>query len=424
MHILLSLLLKKYQPKLVVVFGRQARDEARVMTATVLRNKYIVAEAIVEDIENATWKEFGGGFLNAIGALIISRKKVFPEVIVVSCEPNDAHYQDLKSMLGVYAVVMTPIGDIPSFTDDFAGEGSNKMYLEELKTLPAWTFLVLNYDDETARSLDEKTNIKRYTYGMSENADIRAQEMRYHLYGENDEERSEIIGGMHAKVRIDGSTIPFRVPGAFGRRHIYAALAAVGIASRFEMNPVRSNAEHGSSFGSSASNGMNIVEAIEAMQNYDAPMGTGALQHGIKGSALLDASMHATPFFVRELMEIATLLKSSRDDLRVVVVLSDLVHFGKGEERIKIHEAAGEHVGKVASEAYLVGEQVRFAEQVLGDIIGTDNVRRFENSQEAAHYIQPVINTGDLVIIMGSPELHVETIVEELAEVAPHFPEP
>ncbi|MBI2463009.1 MAG: hypothetical protein HYV65_02125 [Candidatus Spechtbacteria bacterium] len=400
MHILLSLLLKKYQPKLVVVFGRQAREEARAMTATVLRKKYVVAEAAAEDVENAIWHEFGEGFLRAIGALIITRKKVFPEVLVISCEPNGQHYQNLKNILGVYAVVITPIGDIPSFVDDFAGEGSVKIYLEELKTLPAWTFLVLNYDDETVRSFDDKTNIKRYTYGMSERADISAQETRYHLYGENNEERAEIIGGMHAKVRMEGSIVPFRIPGAFGRRHIYGALAAIGIASRFDMN---------------------IVEAIGAMNNYKAPMGTGALQHGIKGSVLLDASTHATPFFVRELMDISASLKNDRDDLRVVVALSDLVHFGKGEERIKVHEAMGEYVGKVASKVYLVGEQVRFAEQVISDLIGTDKVHRFENSQEAARDIQPAIRTGDLVIVMGSPESRMETIVEELTEVAPYF---
>src|SRR3989338_6094306 len=273
---IIKILLKFFKPRLVIIFGVYAKDETREMTAAVLAKRHRVVSASAHGLEEALWRAVGG--MGGIMLGLFTRRRTFPEVCVVSSHPREEDYLAIREILDVYAAVVTPVGDIPSFSDLFAGEEREaSAYLKEFKTFFPGTFLILSYDDETVRNLDEKTNIRRYTYGISEYSDIYAQEIRHHL------DKDSQSGGVHAKVYMDGSVIPFRVPNALGKRHLYAALAAIGVASRFEMN---------------------IVEAIEGMSKYQAPAGSGRIFPGIKNSALIDASLHATPFLIREMVEI------------------------------------------------------------------------------------------------------------------------
>ena len=170
--------------------------------------------------------------------------KSFPAVVVISGEPGDAGYQMCKKAVGIAGVVITPLTDIPSFSEMFSADSHDAVpYLRELKTLPVSSWLILNYDDEAVRSLDEKTNLHRTTYGISSYSDIYAAEIGYRIEGRDDDDM--LSAELYGKIHTDGSMVPFRVPLALGKRHIYAALAAVGCAAHFDVN---------------------IVEAIEGMR--------------------------------------------------------------------------------------------------------------------------------------------------------------
>jgi UDP-N-acetylmuramyl pentapeptide synthase len=205
--------------------------------------------------------------------------------------------------------------------------------------------------------------------------------------------------GMHGKIHTEGSIVPFRISGAFGKRHIYAALASVAVAAHFSSGPP-------------SSSGINIVEAIEAMKEYAPPAGSGRFMRGIKHTGLLDVSMQATPFLVRETIEIIEALHEGWETGRTLVALGD-IHV-EGESMEDIYISLGEFIGRVADTAYLVGSNARYTADGLSALLGEEHVRIHDSSQECGSIIQQDLRKEDRVFIFGSGESGMEKVVEEL----------
>lgn len=387
---LLSFLLKINKPQIIVVFGHYGREEARMMIVAVLGRHMSVCQAPADRILEVLWQE-AGGFLG-VCAKVLGLSKAFFSVVVISGEPHEIGYQFCKKAAGIAGVAITPLTDIPSFSDMFSASPRDAApYLRELKTLPVSCWLLLNYDDEAVRSLDERTNLRHTTYGVSSYADIYAAELGYHI--EERDEEYMMFCELYGKIHTDGSMVPFRVSLAFGKRHIYAALAAVGCAARFNMN---------------------IVEAIEGMCGYAAPLGSGRIIRGVKRSVITDASTGATPFLVRELVEIGEALEKNRQKGRTFVALGDLAGFGQGEGVRDLHTALGEYIGRIAEELYVVGERVQFTAEAVGALIGEDHIHVCATAEEAGRSIQQALTKDDWVFVFGSPGLGMENVVREL----------
>src|SRR5487761_968159 len=355
---LIKFLLKKYAPEVVFVWGNYGRTPARIMIGSVLAPDYNVISTHAEHFEAAFWKHCKG-----VWGLLLPIKKAKKLVAVLECEPQEEAYHTLKKLLAVRAIVVTPSSDIPGFTDLFSGEESGvARFRKEIARIHQGPALILNYDDEAVRSLGEKSRLRQTTYGLSAYADMYAGEIKPHAEFDEKNDRpayetGRLEAGTYAKLHMAGSVVPFHVPHAWGKQHIFAALAALGTANLF---------------------GMNAVEAIEGMKHYQAPEGSGNIETGIKETIIVDAHLEATPFFARELLEtVERVREKSEEAFRIVVVLSDIPGFGEGDEETQLHKTLGEYIGKVAQEVYLVGERVVFTEETLVQEIGASHVHRY-----------------------------------------------
>jgi UDP-N-acetylmuramate-alanine ligase len=135
----------------------------------------------------------------------------------------------------ISVLVVTHVGDIPFDRDYFAGEKEKVTNTIELaKTLPPTCYLVLNYDDETVREINDITNLHTFTFGFSERADFFASDLKFNH-------------GINFKVNYKGSVVPFWLGGTFGKEQIYTALAAAAVGTIF---------------------GKNLVEISQEMKNY------------------------------------------------------------------------------------------------------------------------------------------------------------
>ena len=150
-------------------------------------------------------------------------------------------------------LVVTPVGDIPYDKEFFGGAKEEVKEVTLLaKTLPAQANLILNFDDETVREINDVTNLKTLTFGFGERADLRASDVRLNPVRNLEDKRDNNIEslkkqfevsngvneGTNFKVNYKGNIVPVWLEKLFGKEQIYAALSAVAVGTIFDLNLV------------------------------------------------------------------------------------------------------------------------------------------------------------------------------------------
>ena len=275
-------------------------------------------------------------------------------------------------------LVVTPVGDIPYDKEFFGGAKEEVKEVTLLaKTLPAQANLILNFDDETVREIDDVTNLKTLTFGFGERADFKASDVKLNM-------------GTNFKVNYKGNIVPVWLEKLFGKEQIYAALSAVAVGTIFDLN---------------------LVEISQALKNYFSLPGKMRLIEGQKKSFILDDSESATVFSMVEAIE--TLGKPEWAK-RKIAVLGDVL--GIGKYTIEAHEAIGERVTKNCDLLFTVGERAKFiAQGATQKGMPIEKIFQFDTIDEGKLKLQEEIKEGDLILVDGSKEMEMEKIVKEIA---------
>ena len=274
-------------------------------------------------------------------------------------------------------LVITHIGDIPYDKEFFAGEKEEVKEVTLLaKTLPAQTNLILNFDDETVREINDITNLKTLTFGFGEKADLRASDVRLNM-------------GINFKVNYKGNIVPVWLEKLFGKEQIYAGLSAAAVGTIF---------------------GLNLVEISQALKNYFSLSGKMRLIEGIRKSFILDDSESATVFSMVEAIETLGKIEWAR---RKIAVLGDVI--GIGKYTIEAHEAIGERVAKNCDLLFTVGPRAKFiAQGAVQKGMGFEKIFQFDKIDEGKLKLRDEVREGDLILVDGSREMEMAKIVEEI----------
>ncbi len=275
-------------------------------------------------------------------------------------------------------LVVTHIGDILADKDFFAGDREETLQIRKLaKILPDRAFLILNFDDETVREIENESLAHSLTYGFQERADFRASDINLNLTGTN------------FKVNYEGNIVPFWLKNLFGKEQIYSALTAICLG-------VVKN--------------INLVEISQALGTYESLPGKMRLIKGIKDSSVLDDSENATLFSMIEGLEILGKIEVEGGK---IAVLGDVL--GIGKYTIEAHETIGEKVARVNGLLFTVGSRARFiAQGAKNKGMPEQNIFQFDNIKEAKKALQKEIKKGDLILVDGSKEMRMSEIVEEI----------
>lgn len=381
-------LLQKYNPKLIVVFGQHGRQSAREAIAVVLQEHTTILSTTAKDFFSRLYEE-SGGFFGVLRALFFSAP--FPHVCIVDAMPHEAAYQYLKEELEYDTAVVMPTGDIPSFSDIFAGtEKQTKRIMREAKSAGA---MLVCSDDETVRGLaDEEEPARVQTFGFEETADFRVDTVANAVTL-----KRKARGDMHVKVDHNGTLIPFNVSNAFGKRAVYAAVAALGVALRYDIN---------------------LVTAAQDLKHYRAPQGELTVQTGVKYTALFSHYRDTTPFSAREALEFIGSMREAGHIQRAVVVLGDVLLHHPGEAE-GLHRTLGELAAHTADILVLAGQRVIFtAEEAQKHGMAAENIYHFDHTfdlvADAAQKTQEIIKKGDGVLVVGAEEMEMHKVVQEL----------
>jgi UDP-N-acetylmuramoyl-tripeptide--D-alanyl-D-alanine ligase len=274
-------------------------------------------------------------------------------------------------------LMITHFGEIPPDRDSFLGDKKEvEEILKFIKTMSANGQLILNFDDEAVREIKNSTNLKILTFGFQSGSDFRASDIK-------------LNHGTNFKLNYQGNTVPIWLDYLFGKEQIYSALAAISIATIFDLN---------------------LVEISQVLKSYQGIPGKMRLTKGIKNSLILDDSESATLTSMQEALDILGKIEIQG---RRIAVLGDIL--GLGEYAIESHEALGEKVMKSAGLLFTVGPRAKFiAEKALVKGMKKENVFSFNTPEEAGVVLQNEIKEEDLILVDGSKELKMEKVVKEV----------
>lgn len=157
--------------------------------------------------------------------------KIGQNILVYPAELQDM--ADLKFILKnsrTSILVATHVGAFHEEREFFAGSVSDIADAESLAQIMLnSSYLVLNFDDETVRSLREKTAARVLTFGFAARADIQATDVIL---------TQTPNPGTNFKINFQGNIVPVWLQNVFGKEHIYAALAAAAVGEILDLNLV------------------------------------------------------------------------------------------------------------------------------------------------------------------------------------------
>jgi UDP-N-acetylmuramoyl-tripeptide--D-alanyl-D-alanine ligase len=394
LRILAQATLWRYKPCIIGVTGSVGKTSTKEAIFTVLRRKFTVRRNI-KNYNNELGvpltildEETGGRsfwhwlkvFL--VGFFGIFYTKNYPEVLVLEMGADrigDISY--LTSFVKCYIGVVTAIGEIPVHVEFFqsvsqvAREKSNLV-----RSLDKDGWAVLNFDDERVRIMANQTRARIFSYGFSENVDLRASNFEQYT-----EDPNEVV--MSFKVDYGGNTVPIRLRNILGRQQVYAVLAAVAVGLISKIN---------------------LVEITQALKDYQPLPGRLRFIKGIKNSLILDDTYNASPSAMLAALDVLRVIPG-----RKIAALGDMLELGAFTE--EAHRQVGAEVAKTADMLLAVGERAIFlADEARINGMSADKVSYFASSQGAGRFLQDSIREGDIILVKGSQGVRMEKIVKEI----------
>ncbi|MDO8522818.1 MAG: UDP-N-acetylmuramoyl-tripeptide--D-alanyl-D-alanine ligase [bacterium] len=380
---------KKFKPVIIGVTGSVGKSSTKEAAAAVLESRFSVRKssksynseigvALAVLGLNTAWKNSFGWLMNMVDGFKISLGKKFPHVLVLEMgvdRPMD--FDKLLRIATPSVGIITAIGEIPVHVEFFSGpDAVAKEKSKLIRSLQSDGTAILNFDDEVVWDLKDKTKAKILSFGFGQGADIRASNYKIG------------IEGIAFKVDYAGSSVPVRLKNVYGKQHVYASLAAVGVGIVFDMN---------------------LIEISEALQKYESPPGRLKLIEGIKKALILDDSYNASPLATHAALDTLSELEA----VRKIVAFGDMLEIGKFT--IEAHKAVGEKTAKVADYFVTVGPRSKFAaEGALAAGMPEKNIKSFSTSREAAQFVKELVKEGDIVLVKGSQSMRMERVSLEL----------
>ena len=236
---------------------------------------------------------------------------------------------------------------------------------------------ILNADDELVIKMRNKHHGRTVTFGIDQPADVTATNID-----------TGQLGLIKFQLRTPLGTAPAVLPMS-GRHNLMNALAAAAVGTCFELTPKQ------------------IAAALEGARP---PAMRGATLDFAAGFRVVDDSYNSNP---RSLMSmVRTIIDASGDSKRSIVVAGEMLELGPDAARL--HREAGRDIAKLGVD--VVWGIRGLAEHLVAGAseAGVDQVRFFNNSEDAAAAIVNELRAGDLVLVKGSRGVATDKVVSAI----------
>ncbi|MCL5407088.1 MAG: Mur ligase family protein [Patescibacteria group bacterium] len=287
-------------------------------------------------------------------------------------KPGDIQYltsfvqPDIACLTSIAPAHMAAFGSIEKIT---------KEKTDLIRALPCGGWAILNLDDENLRKLSFTDCSEILTYAIEEEADIMAK----NIITEIDDFKPRTLFQISSENYKFRATVP-----TLGRVwNVYSALAAVAVASIFEMSP---------------------SDIAKGLENIRSEVHRMSVLKGKNNILLIDDSYNANPLSMKAALDVLNFLPSPKENGRKIAVLGDMLEIG--QISAKAHELIGQYANEIADEVISVGtESQKYNSKV-----------HFENAQAASDYLLANIQRNDIILIKASRAIGLDKVVERLKE--------
>lgn len=397
LKILATKKIKKYKPFIIGITGSLGKSSTKEAIYTILKNHFEVRRSlknynneiglpltILDEISPG--KSLIGWFKLFFRAIL--KAKLLPKILILEMAAD--HLNDIKYLTKIAPCKIGIITRIAPVHLEFFKSLENiqkekKIIITHL--MPS-DWAVLNADDKNVLNLKEEARARTLTYGLSEEADLRAMEINL-----NQEIANGLlkINGLNLKIKYIGSIVPLFLPKILAKSQVYAVLPAIACGIIL---------------------GLNLVEIAEELQNYSGLEGRMRPTLGLNQTLIIDDSYNSSPDAVKEAFETFKELKIV-EGAKKWAVLGDMLELG--EKSLKFHRQVGQWVAKEGFDLVTVGKLAKdIAQSAKEQGLEEEKINSFLNSEEAGDFLKKQIQKGDLILVKGSQGVRMEKVVKKI----------
>jgi UDP-N-acetylmuramoyl-tripeptide--D-alanyl-D-alanine ligase len=252
--------------------------------------------------------------------------------------------------------------------------------VDYLATTGPSAIAVLNEDDERVRRFAEGFPGRVLTFGFSEKADFRALEAKWD-------------SGVQTWLRVitASGVAEFTVP-LPGRHNVQNALAAIAVASAFEIHPEE------------------IGPALAGFKNLHQRSEILTLPGEV---TVINDCYNSNPLAMESMLDTLAAWPGAR---RRIVVAGEMLELGPTSP--ELHRGVGRKCAASGVDWLIAvqGAAQFFVEGAVEGGIPTSHTRFFPDAKSAGELCRSLLRPGDVVLVKGSRGVHLETVIEMLKE--------
>lgn len=401
-------ILARRDPKVVAVTGSVGKTSTTMAIALVLSKKF----TLVTPLKNyntdvgvpLTILGMESPGKNLLGWLRVFRRAFtlafldapFPEVVVLELgADHPGEIQRLARLVQPHVGVVTAIGEhVPVHREFFA---TTEQLIKEKRALVMnirdGGVAVLNADDPRVAKMRNARRMRVVMTGLdAKDADVRATDIRRKtsLLTEDGRPYPIPVASIQWKLHAAGHVVPVEIPHALSVTLVYAGLQAIAVAIEL---------------------GMNLLDAVEALSEFQGPPGRLQALAGIKHTVVIDDSYNASPASTHAALE--ALGSVEFGDGQRFACLGTMAELGR-QSRAE-HKTVGGFAARVCDVLMTVGAEAKaIAEGARDAGMSEDHVFTFDTSAECGRFLQGRLEAGDVALVKGSQSTRMERIVKEI----------
>ncbi len=351
-----------FSPRVVGITGSVGKTSTKEMTAAVLRQRF-----------NVLWSR--ASYNNEIGlpltllhlnreheALVLEMGAYVPGDIRALCDIAHPHV-GVITLVGVSH--LERMGTVQRIWEAKS---------ELVRALPETGVAILNWDDEQVRRMAEVTPARVFTYGLTPEADLWA-----------DDVESLGLEGVRFTLHYGQDVIPVRLPW-LGKHNVHTALRAAAVGVAFDMA---------------------WEDIVAGLQDTDVQLRIIVVP-GIRGTKIIDDTYNASPTSVIAALNLLADLEGRR-----VAILGDMLELGSYEE--VGHRKVGARAAEVVQRLITVGPRARWiAEEAVAAGMPPEHVAAVDTVEEAVKQAEAWLEPGDVVLVKASRAMALERVVAAL----------
>ena len=354
----------------VAITGSAGKTTAKELTAHVLESS---GRKVLRNIKN-----YNNGLGHPLTVIKLAEDKSYDVAVLemgMSTPLNEIKRlcritpPDVAVELNVLPVHVVHLGSI---------ENVAKAKAELVEGMKTGGVAVLNADDPRVTAMEPLSKGRTITYGIENDADVRAENIRFERFGDTRFELSHREGRAEVSFTLNG------------KHNISNALAAAAVGISF---------------------GMTVEQIATSLGSVAAPPQRGEVLHFAEGFTVLNDSYNSNP---DALLSMVQTLVDGSSGYRKIVVAGEMLELG--DDAHAIHHETGRSIGNMGADV-LIGVRGLARDMVEGaQEAGLENATFVEDSAVAGDLVVEMAEKGDVILVKGSRGVKTEKVVEALLE--------